>query len=249
LKLEDTGDETIDSKIRSLKNTLAKSQDCVMGFFKAVYELLQFTSRLSVHLQYHSIKYALTGLLLALINEARGDLSSIGLRFSLTNPYIEVSRDSLSSFSIDIIRMWNDAMYELKVLEPDADELFERFKELKEITEEKSYSEQFNDTHEAKLKSKKLFILYKEAKKGFDISKELKTKLDCFIDQVRDTIEDLQTEEGSSILEKVASISETAMVVSLDEALCQYRLRPSIRLGTFKEAVKYQEEVRDSEVD
>lgn len=215
----------------------------MLGFFKAVYELLQYTSRLSVHLQYYSIKYAITGLLLTLITEAKGEPSTIGLRFSSANPYIDVRRDSLSSFSIDIVRMWNDAMYELKLLEPNVAELYSRFKELKELAEDRLYIEKFNDSEETKLKNKSFLTLYRFSKRGYEITKELKTKVDSFIYQIHDTIENLKSEEGYSILTKIASISETAMAYSLDEALCQYRLRPTIRLGTFKEAVKYDEDI------
>lgn len=243
MRLEDAGDEHIDSKLRELNRILDKSQDSVLGFFKAVYELLQFTSRLSVHLQYHSIKYAITGLLLTLITEAKGELGSIGLRLSESNPYISVRQDILSCYSIDIVRMWNDAMFELKLIEPDIAQLYTRFKELKDLAVDKSYTEQFNDSLAAKLKNKNFVALYKVAKRGYDISKELKTKIDCFIDQVQDTITDLKSEEGYGILSKIASIGETAMAHSIDEALCQYKLRPTIRLGTFKETVKYDEDI------
>lgn len=225
MDIEEHLHEEIAKDLRDLHVFLNSSKERVISFFKAVNSLSAFVGKMSVFMKYGCMKYAITGFLFALAVDSGEKFEMLRLSVKPQNPYIEVSAEGISSNVVDIIRLWNDAMYELRQLKPQVAQMHMLFQYSIHNINSSSFCLNLPDRQHRASYHRISAVL----SKGFEACDRLKCLLDSYTLHLEETAREIEKEGIEKILKKISSISSLAMADTLNKSISLFRLRPSNR--------------------
>jgi hypothetical protein len=226
IDIEENEYEDLQESLRDLRIFLNSSRERVAGFFKAIYRLSQLAGKMSVFMQYSYMKYAITGLLFALCVDSAGKFDRLKLSVKAQSPYIEMSTEAISNDVVDIVRQWNDAMYELRKLKPQVAQIYTLFQyTLHNIESAIHKSDRATKQHYIRIQG----ILLR----GFEACEKLKSQLEMCTCQIEEIVREMEREGIEEILKKISCICSLAMADTLDKSVSLFRLRPSNKYAKF----------------